>query len=76
VGVVEIPKQLDLSDFVRIRESGVVIRKHMPAIGTGHFIQGPVAALGQNDGISRLNSRQIIGVGLAPGTGNVQVRFV
>ena len=73
---IEITKQLYLPDFFGIFKPGIIIREHMAAVGTGHLIQWPVAALGQNHGISRLNSRQVFGVGLAAGTGNVPVRFI
>ncbi len=76
MGNMEIPKQLDLTDFVRIPEAGIVVRKHVAAVGTGHFVQGLIAPLGQNDGIGRLNSGQIFSVGLAAGTGDILVPFV
>ena len=39
MGKIELSKQLYLADFVRILEPRIVIRKHMGAVGPGHFVQ-------------------------------------
>ena len=39
MGDIEIPKQIYLTDFIRIPEADIVVWKHVAAVGTGHVIQ-------------------------------------
>jgi len=39
MGNIEMPKQFYLADFVRIPEAGIVVWKHVAAVGAGHFVQ-------------------------------------
>ncbi len=60
MGNLNFPKQFDLIEFSRIFKPGIVIGKYMGAVVPGHFIQCLVASLGENDGIRRLNSSQVL----------------
>jgi hypothetical protein len=68
-------KQAHLPDLSGILEADFIVGKYMPAIVSGHFIQGLAASLGQDYGLGRLYGGKVIGIGLPPGADDVFVGF-
>ena len=73
---IEFAEQFDLTDFMRIPEAGIVVRKYVAAVSAGHIVQRLIAALGQNDSICLKNSRPIFGSRPASGADDVFIRFI
>ncbi len=75
MGNLDFAKQFDLIDFSRILKPGIIIGKYVRTVFPGHFIQRLVTSLGENDGISRSNSSQILSIWLPPGANDVFIGF-
>ena len=69
-------KQLDLTDFARIRKAGLVVGKD-PAAGTcGGLVERRPAPLGQNHGGGLAHGGPVLGIRIPSGTQAIHIALV